>query len=126
MADGGQLQGALGGQPFGVRLDREAGSPAHRFTLRLFHPREPIALADILPPAEHLGLRVLSEVPFLLHAPGPEAIALQGLTVETMDKSAADLAAAGPRFIETCDKLWPGPLARDGLHPLVLRARLAF
>ena len=51
MADLGPLQAALDGQPFGVRLDREAGLPAHRFTLRLFHPREPIALSDILPPA---------------------------------------------------------------------------
>ena len=39
MADLGPLQAALAGQPFGVRLDREAGLPPHRFTLRLFHPQ---------------------------------------------------------------------------------------
>jgi glutamate dehydrogenase len=126
VADLGPLQSALGGQPFGVRLDREAGSPLHRFTLRLFHPREPVALADILPPAEHLGLRVLSEVPFLLQAPGAEAIALQVLTVETIDKSAVDLAAVGPRFMETVDKLWAGALESDGLNRLVLGAGLAW
>ncbi len=126
MADLAPLQAALDGQPFGVRLEREPGSPPHRFTLRLFHPREPIALADILPPAEHLGLRVLSEVPFLLHAPGAEAIALQVLTVETMDKSAVDLLAVGPRFIETVDKLWAGALESDGLNRLVLGAGLAW
>ena len=43
-----------------------AGLPAHRFTLRLFHPKAPLALSDILPLAENLGLRVLSEAPFLL------------------------------------------------------------
>ena len=47
-----------------------AGMPPHRFTLRLFHPKEPIALSDILPLAENLGLRVLSEAPFQLQAPG--------------------------------------------------------
>jgi len=126
MADLGPMQAALGGQPFGVRLDRDPDSPLHRFNLRLFHPREPIALADILPPAEHLGLRVLSEVPFLLHAPGGEAIALQVLTVETMDKSDVDLAAVGPRFVETVDKLWAGALESDGLNRLVLGAGLAW
>ncbi len=50
-----------------------ADQPLHRFTVRLFHPRKPIALSDILPLAENLGLRVLSEVPFQLHAAGGEA-----------------------------------------------------
>ena len=68
MADLEPLQAALAGTPFGVRLGREPGLPAHRFTVRLFHPKEPIALSDILPLAENLGLRVLSEAPFLLRA----------------------------------------------------------
>src|SRR5262249_28333389 len=38
--DLGPLQAVLSGRPFGVRLDRETVLPAHRFTLRLFHPRE--------------------------------------------------------------------------------------
>jgi glutamate dehydrogenase len=126
MADLGPLQAILSGRLFGVRLDREPGLPTHRFTLRLFHPKEPIALADVLPPAEHLGLRVLSEVPFLLSAPGSEAVALQVLSVETMDKSAVDLATAGPRFVEAIDKLWAGALESDGLNRLVLGAGLAW
>ncbi len=35
------LQAALGGKPFGVRLERDPGQPPHRFTLRLFHPKDP-------------------------------------------------------------------------------------
>ena len=66
MADIGPLQKALEGRDFGVRLARRAGMPPHRFTARLYHPRKPIALSDILPLAENLGLRVLSEVPFQL------------------------------------------------------------
>src|SRR5216684_205904 len=130
VADLALLQAALSGRPLGVRLDREPGLPAHRFTLRLFHPREPIALSDILPPAEHLGLRVLSEAPFVLGAPaggpGDDAVALQVLSVETMDKSAVDLAAAGPRLAETLDRLWVGALENDGLNRLVLGAGLAW
>ena len=65
-ADIEPLQAALAGASFGVRLGRAPGLPPHRFSVRLFHPREPIALSDILPLAENLGLRVLSEAPFLL------------------------------------------------------------
>ena len=75
MADVEPLQAALDGSDFGVRLGREPGMPPHRFTVRLFHPRKPIALSDILPLAENLGLRVLSEAPFRLQADGSAATA---------------------------------------------------
>ncbi len=122
------LQEMLAGAGFDVEVGRRAGLPAHRFAIRLFHPRKPIALSDILPLAENLGLRVLSEAPFLLHAPNnedaSEGVAMQVLRVETADKSAVDLASAGPRFIETIKKLWAGALENDGLNRLVLGAGL--
>jgi glutamate dehydrogenase len=118
------MDAALAGRPLGVRLDRAAGLPAHRFSVRLFHPETPIALSDILPLAENLGLRVLSEAPFRLTPSGLDgnAVALQVLSVETMDKSAVDLALAGPRFAEALDKVWAGALESDGLNRLVLAA----
>ncbi len=124
------LQKMQGGADFGVAVGRRAGLPAHRFALRLFHPRKPIALSDILPLAENLGLRVLSEAPFLLHqAKGDESnsgVAVQVLRVETADGTAVDLAAAGPRFVETMEKLRSGALENDGLNRLVLGAGLAW
>ncbi|MGD9880584.1 MAG: NAD-glutamate dehydrogenase [Reyranella sp.] len=129
VADLGLVQSALAGQDFGVRLERGSALPPHRFTLRLFHPAEPIALSDILPALERLGLRVLSEVPFMLGAeaeePGP-VVALQVLSVETTDKSAVDLDVSGPRFAETLDRLWAGKLESDGFNRLVLGAGLAW
>ena len=125
VADLELVQAALAGRPFGVRLDRAPGLPAHRFTLRLFHPKAPLALSDILPLAENLGLRVLSEAPFLLKE-GDDAVALQVLSVETADKSAVDLALAGPRFAEALDKVWARALESDGLNRLVLGAGLAW
>jgi glutamate dehydrogenase len=128
MADIVPLQAALDGRPFGVRLAREPGQAPYRFNLRLFHPGEPIALSDILPLAENLGLRVLSEAPFQLKAQAADdkAVALQVLSVETADKSPVDLAAAGPHFAETLDQLWSGALENDGLNKLVLGAGLAW
>jgi glutamate dehydrogenase len=121
------LQAALDDTPFGVRLERDPGQPAHRFNLRLFHPGTPIVLSDILPLAENLGLRVLSEAPFTLSgAQGEASVALQVLTVETSDGSPVDLAAAGPRFAEALDKVWSNALENDGLNRLVLRAGLAW
>jgi glutamate dehydrogenase len=129
VADLDLVQAALAGRPFGVRLDRAPGVPAHRLTLRLFHPNAPLALSDILPLAENLGLRVLSEAPFLLKSPqatGDEAVALQVLSVETADKSPVDLAAAGSRFSEALDKVWARALESDNLNRLVLGAGLAW
>jgi glutamate dehydrogenase len=130
MADIEPLQAALAGAPFGVRLGREPGLPPHRFSVRLFHPKEPIALSDILPLAENLGLRVLSEAPFLLRPPeageAADGVAVQVLGVEMADKSAVDLEAVGARFAETLGHLWSGALENDGLNRLVLGAGLAW
>ncbi len=124
------LQTLVGGAAFGVQVGRRAGMPAHRFALRLFHPRKAIALSDILPLAENLGLRVISEAPFLLRREGGDdhthGVAMQVLRVETADKSPVDLAAAGPRFIEAIEKLRAGALENDGLNRLVLGADLAW
>jgi glutamate dehydrogenase len=120
------LQALQSGNKLGVQLGRRAGLPPHRFALRLFHPRKPIALSDILPLAENLGLRVISEAPFLLQAPGNDGIAMQVLRVETTDKSAVDLAAIGPRFADTLHHLWSGALENDGLNKLVLKAGFAW
>ncbi len=131
VADLDLLEAALGGRAFGVRLARERDQPAHRFTLRLFHPKDLIALSDILPLAENLGLRVLSEAPFRLRAPDDAPgsageVALQVLTVETDDGSAVDLDISGARFADALDKLWSNDLENDGLNKLVLRAGLAW
>ena len=126
VADIDLLQALLGGAGFGVQVGRRAGLPAHRFAIRLFHHRKPIDLSDILPLAENLGLRVLSETPFLLRTADSAGVAMQVLRVETADKSAVDLATAGPRFIETMEKLRSGALENDGLNRLVLGAGLAW
>jgi glutamate dehydrogenase len=130
VADIEQLQKMLGGAGFGVQVGRRAGLPPHRFAIRLFHPRKPIALSDILPLAENLGLRVISETPFLLHAAnsdeGNGGVAMQVLRVETADASAVDLASVGPRFIEALERLRSGALENDGLNRLVLGAGLAW
>ena len=126
VADIEPLQAALAGAEFGVRLGRKPTMPAHRFAMRLFHPRKPIALSDILPLAENLGLRVLSEAPFQLQTTTDSGVALQVLRVETADKSAVDLAQVGPRFAEALDRLWAGAFENDGLNKLVLGAGLAW
>ncbi|MFO1079699.1 MAG: NAD-glutamate dehydrogenase [Reyranellaceae bacterium] len=128
IADLEPLQAVLGGKLYGLRLEREAGQPANRFSLRLFHPGEAIALADILPPAETFGLRVLSELPFTLKGgdAGMPAVSLQVLTVETMDRKPVNLANDGPRFLEAVERLWARALESDGFNRLVLGGGLAW
>jgi glutamate dehydrogenase len=124
------LQTFVDGAEFGVQVGRRSGMPAHRFALRLFHPRKAIALSDVLPLAENLGLRVISEAPFLLRREGGDdqthGVAMQVLRVETADKLPVDLEAAGARFIEAIEKLRAGALENDGLNRLILGAGLAW
>ena len=127
-ADVAPLQAALEGSDFGVRLGRRASMPPHRFTVRLFHPRKPIALSDILPLAENLGLRVLSEAPFRLQADGSAAEAWRcrccGSRPPTSRRSISPRPArASSRRSSSCG---PATLENDGLNKLVLKAGLAW
>ena len=100
--------------------------PPHRFTVRLFHPRKAIALSDILPLAENLGLRVLSEAPFRLADAARQARAWRcrccGSRPPTSRRSISPRPArASWRRSRSCG---PATLENDGLNKLVLKAGL--
>ena len=109
-----------------LSLERPGGAPPSCFALKLYNPGGTVALSDIVPLIETLGLRVLEEIPHELQVRDARPLALQVLKVASADGSAIDLGARGPALLEALSAIWEGRAEADGFNRLVLRAGLTW
>ena len=112
----------LGGAPIAVRLTPEASGTLH---LRITHAAHPVALSDVLPVLENLGVRVISEIPFEITPRGAtESIWVQDLELQTR---ATETLTAGDaaRFEDAFLQVWSATVENDGFNRLVLAANLS-
>jgi glutamate dehydrogenase len=123
VADLRWIEKAIAGSPLEVSLHPAAdgGLPG----LRLYRAKEPVALSDVLPILENLGLRVVAEEPFRIDCvDGPEVwiheFQLSGIILLT-----AVSAAIRTRFEKALVALWTGRVENDGFNRLVLAAGLS-
>ncbi|WP_284258009.1 NAD-glutamate dehydrogenase [Acidocella aquatica] len=112
-------ESALQAGGFQSTLSRPFGLPDRVMVLKLFHAGEPIALSDIVPLIESLGLRVIEEVPYPL-APQGAFVVLHELTLETADGHALDLPARGVLIQDAIMAAWDGRCEADGFNRLIL------
>jgi glutamate dehydrogenase len=117
------LEVVAAGAPIAVALSL-AGEGELR--LKTFHRAHPVALSDVLPMLENLGLRVLNELPFEVTPRDADAsLWIQEFQLLPRVPSAIDLAAVKPRFEEAFREVWTGRSENDGFNRLVLTAGLS-
>jgi glutamate dehydrogenase len=121
VADVAFIEQVLAGAGLAVALSRDAGG----LRLRVFHLAEPVALSDVLPILENLGMRVITEIPFEV-APRDAAqpVWIQEFELVVRERITADLDAVIPRFEQAFQQIWAGTLENDGFNRLVLTAGL--
>jgi len=90
--------------------------------LKLVRRSGDVALSDVLPVMENLGLRVLTEHPYLFEADGEE-ISIQDFEVQTR-RGEIDVEAARIPFEEAFTAIWNGEAENDGFNQLLPTARL--
>jgi glutamate dehydrogenase len=99
-------------------LSRPFGLAERLVVLKLFHAGEPIALSDIVPLIESLGLRVIEEVPYPL-TPQSGRVVLHELTLETTDRHPLDLTSRGDAIRDALAAAWDGRCEADGFNRLI-------
>ncbi|MFI4973716.1 MAG: NAD-glutamate dehydrogenase [Caulobacterales bacterium] len=106
-----------------VRAYRDAEDSKLDFRLKLFRLGDPVALADVLPIVEDMGLKAMSEEGFALHPSGADA----GRTVWVhefllRDPRGENLVFADVKqpFEDTVLAVWTGRTESDGFNRLVL------
>ncbi len=122
LADTALAEQAHTEQALRLALARKDGTGAHEFVLKLANPGIALALSDILPLIETLGVRVIEETAHQLRPSGSAPVSLQYLDVESADGAPVDLEAHGPALHAALTAIWQRQADADGFNRLVLRA----
>jgi glutamate dehydrogenase len=119
------VEQALTSGQLAVRLDRRTGEPDYALRLKIFSPEGGIALSDVLPILENMGLRVVNQAPFELKpTEAPRPVWLHELSVEMADRARVNLDAVSTEFVSAFTQIWRKELESDGFNPLILQAGL--
>lgn len=104
------------------QLDAPSGPPL-RF--KIYNPEGPVALSDILPMLENLGLRVMEEIPYRAKPMGaPYKIVIHDFGLEPRGELAGSGDDVRSRFHAAFDQIWAGNMESDALNALILSAGL--
>ena len=90
--------------------------------LKLVRRSGDVALSDVLPVMENLGLRVLTEHPYEFEVEG-EKVSIQDFEVQSR-RGEIDVDAARLPFEEAYTAIWSGEAENDGFNQLLPSARL--
>ncbi len=123
IADLTRIETVLGGSPLEVALHSAAdgGFPG----LRVYRAKEPVALSDVLPILENLGLRVVSEEPYRVDCTDGAAVWVHEFQLSGIALLTTVSAAVRKRFEEALFAVWTGRVENDGFNRLVLAAGLS-
>jgi glutamate dehydrogenase len=123
VADLDRIEAVLAGSAMEVSLHPGEGGAAAG--LRLYRPDQPVALSDILPILENLGLRIIAEEPFRIDSSEGKAVWVHEFTIAAGAVPAALSAELRRRFEEMLLAAWSGAVENDGFNRLVLAAGLS-
>jgi glutamate dehydrogenase len=125
IADLPRIESALAGSPLEVALHPIA--EGGRTGLRIYRAGDPVALSDVLPMLENLGLRVVAEEPFRIEGSEGEAVWVHEfqLAGDTGDTAGMVSGRVQRRFEDALAALWAGRVENDGFNRLILAAGLS-
>jgi glutamate dehydrogenase len=107
-----------------MSLYRPLEQGAGGLCLKLVRAGQAIALSDVLPVLENMGLRVLQEQPYEFVVAGGVTFWLHNFTVEPIRAGELDPDLHGLDFQDAFLRVWRGEAENDGFNQLVLRAGL--
>ena len=92
-----------------------------QFSLKIYAPKSPLILSDILPILENMGLKVVAEYPFEVRPSHNGIIWIQDIHVQASHTNATiDFIKAKPLFEECLTNVWAKSIENDRLNQLVL------
>lgn len=105
-------------------LYRPSGLEDTRIRLKIFHLERPVALSDVMPILENMGLHVISEIPFEVKPAGEDiSLWIHDFLLETPEiEGAVIVNEVKKNFEKSFAKTWYNEVENDGLNRLVLAA----
>ena len=118
------IEDTLENQSLGMDLYRPDGADADALNFKIFVNDLPVPLSDVMPMLEHMGLRVIGEVPFDIHPEGGGLVWIHDFGMNLQGGAEIDLGAVRDAFHDAFARVWRGEMEDDGFNKLVLMAGL--
>ena len=92
---------------------------------KVFRSGSDIALSEVLPQLENLGLRVLTEHVYEIHS-GDTPLFIQDFEIQPVGELTFGVDQVGSLFEDAFEQIWRGYAENDGFNRLVLGAKLSW
>ncbi|GAB4175092.1 MAG: NAD-glutamate dehydrogenase [Thalassobaculales bacterium] len=125
VGDIGRMEALLAEGRLAMELYRRVEDEESTLRFKVYNADAAVALSDVLPMLENLGLRVLSEMPYEVRR-GDRSIWIHDFAMLTADGAPVDVGQAKARFQEAFLAVWTGAMESDGFNRLVLAAGLGW
>ncbi|MCC7260488.1 MAG: NAD-glutamate dehydrogenase [Alphaproteobacteria bacterium] len=115
--------GTLALDLFGVKDLATTG----QFHLKVYNPKEQVALSDILPTLENMGLKVIEEIPsFVIPKDYPQGVWIRDFRLTSARGGMPDIRKQKALFEEALAKVWTREVENDSFNRLVLLVGLGW
>ncbi len=118
-----QLSLLEGGDALRMSFYHPAKAP-ETLRFKVYRSGGDIALSEVLPQLENLGLRVLTEHVYEIHGEVP--LSIQDFEVQPVGQLAFTVEQVGAQFEHAFEQIWRGNAENDGFNRLVLGAKLGW
>ena len=112
--------------PLSMRFYQSEDDLAERFRLKIYQHDFTLALSDVLPILEKLGMRAISERPYALKLPDNGVAWINEFVMQYTHGGTFDLEALQSCFQEAFKRVWFGDAENDGFNQLVLTAGMGW
>ena len=126
LVDIDKIESVLAGDGVGMHLYRPLEMLESVVRFKIYTTRAAVALSDILPMLEGMGLRVLQEVPFVIEPHEVDPVYLHDFGLARADGVAIELEALRESFQDAFARVLAGGMEADGFNRLVLAGGLVW
>ncbi len=109
-----------------MHLYRHVEDPASLLHFKVYGPERTIALADILPLLENMGLKVLAARPYEILTRDERELWMIEFDLREAPGVSVDAGEIRDVFQEAMLRVWAGELENDGFNRLVIAARMGW
>ncbi len=122
-----RIEESLAGHGFTLNLYRPPEMADGGVRFKIYNAGEALALSDVLPMLENMGLRVVDEFPYrMAAADGREKVWIHDFGVIDRSGAEIDVAETKSRFQDAFARIWRGEVEDDGFNQLITRAGLGW
>jgi glutamate dehydrogenase len=126
LADLAVVESLTPDEPLRLRAYRKDGDGRTQFRFKLYRPRDPAPLADVLPILENMGLKAMVETGFPVSPKGRDPVWIHDF--DLLDEHGEHLVFEEVKqaFEEAFTAVWTGRTENDGFNRLVLELSISW